>query len=224
MKIWLLVGVALPAIACGSSNTGSSGGATLPAIDNLVDAVDAADCDVLVRCYEVSDVALCRQFLGPPRTGFNSLAASVASVKAAKATYDPATARACLDAIAGSACRVLLTEYRVQPEPCMRIFTGKVADGEPCIADAECVAGSLCGMSPTGGCEGTCTRAGTLCNNDTHCSGGQVCDRVRRTLQSLGTCAAPVAPGGENRDPAHLQCGPPLQAEQRRLIELRAVR
>lgn len=206
MRISLLVGVVLPLIACGSLKTGSSGGATLPAIDDLVDAVDAARCNALVSCHEISDVALCHALLGPPGTGFNSLASSVASVKAGKATYDAAAARACLDAIAGQCELMVVIQGRLQPEPCTRIFTGEVADGERCVADAECMAGSFCGMLPIRGCDGTCTRGGTMCNNDTHCNAGQVCDQVHRTDLSAGTCAAPVAGGESEPCGTNLSC------------------
>jgi hypothetical protein len=183
--------------ACSS---GSGGGNGMP-IDDLVTEAAAADCATAVRCHFVSDAALCMAVYGPllARQLFNDFGAAVASAKAGKAHYDGAAARACLDATKNKDCAATST-----PAVCDQVFTGTVPNGARCINDVVCVPGSFCARptSDTAPCDGTCTPADTLCNKDSQCTGGRVCDWSMSTVTSMGTCANPVAPGA-----AEQSCG-----------------
>jgi hypothetical protein len=187
----------LAGTACGSSKTGGGTGADV-AIDDIVGLVDQTNCDLLVRCHVFSETAFCPLYFGPTRAGFDSLSAGVASVKAGRTNYDPAAARACIDAIVATSCSALANDGPIS-EACGRVFTGTLADGARCIGDGECLAGSFCAPPDASGCDGTCTRGGTLCNDDQHCTGGQLCDEDLPTATSQGTCVTPVPPGAANQ-------------------------
>jgi hypothetical protein len=171
-------------------------------IDDVLDQVMAADCALLVRCHVFSDASLCSLYFGPSQTGINGLDAAVNAAKAGKIQYDPVAARGCLDALYAVSCGDFDRAAAAAPEACRKTFTGgALPDGARCIADAECVAGSWCAPTSLGGngCDGTCTPGGTLCNDDTQCSGGQVCDTEQGTAFSRGMCGPPVPPGALNQ-------------------------
>lgn len=181
--------------ACGSSN---GGGPPIP-IDGIFDALAETDCDLFVRCGVFSEAAFCPLYFGQMPTGFNSFSATVAGVKAGKTKYNPAAARACIDAIGASGCGIFTQSGAPPPDVCSRVFTGTLADGVRCVADTACLAGSFCASPGNAGCDGVCTHGGTLCNDDTHCTNGQVCDQHQPTATSQGTCVPRVAPGAANQ-------------------------
>ena len=183
---------AITLAACGG---GTGGGSSVP-LDDLVTQVTATECAVATRCRFVSDLALCEAVYGPgiyERQLFNDFGAAVATAKAGKARYDGTAARACLDAIKNIACR----DTTGGPAACDQVFTGTVPDGGRCISDAACLRGSFC-APPTSAdtpCDGICTAAGTMCNSDSQCGSGRVCDQSMATTTSQGGCATPTAPG-----------------------------
>lgn len=189
LAIVLLFGLA----ACGG---GSGGGAGNPVpLDGLVAQTTAVACARNTRCHFVSDTALCMAVYGPgiyERQLFGDFGAAVATAKAGKAHYDGAAARACLDAIQNGACTDTTT-----PATCDQVFTGTVPDGGRCINDVACVPGSFCARptSDTAPCDGICTAGGTMCNRNSGCSGGKVCDTTMGTAMSSGSCVTPVAAG-----------------------------
>src|SRR5436190_17712275 len=145
MKILpISLAIALAGAACGSSS--KPAGDPLP-VDGIVDADNTAACDALVRCHLFSDTAFCPLYFGQTQTGFNTLSAGVAGVKAGRIHYDAAAARACIDALAAISCSALAAGNGPAPEACKQVFTGTVADGQPCVSDAECLTGGFCAAS-----------------------------------------------------------------------------
>ena len=194
IRRWGVVVLGLLAARCGSSNGGS--GSAIP-IDDLGSQYVAAGCDYLVRCDSISDTALCTSLFTPlfQETSFNSLGASIAAVKAGKSTYDGVAARRCVDDLRNASC----TSSSPYDPACEKTFTGTLTDGSRCIADGECSSASFCAKpaATTGAasCDGTCVPGGTLCNDDSDCAGGQVCDTTMSTATSGGTCVTPVPAG-----------------------------
>ena len=182
--------------ACGSADHGP-----VP-IDNLLDQVMAVDCALLVRCHVFSDAAFCPLYFGTNQTGLNTLFSTVSAAKAGKVQYDAVSARICIDALNGVSCGDFDRGQGRVPEACQKTFGGgALPDGDRCIADAECLAGSWCAPTSLAGdsCEGRCAPGGTLCNDDTQCGGGQVCDTEQGTLFSRGMCGTLVSPGALNQ-------------------------
>jgi hypothetical protein len=205
--------MALPswvAAGCGGAPAGGAALGPVP-LDQLTSALLDAECVRDVRCHSVSDVPLCHQLYaamniafipgalvgltpeGNGRADFNSVAAIVAAASAGKAHYDPAAARACLDAVAAVNCGAIREGPPALGGACQNVFTGTVANGGACIHDLECVAGSFC--ADTGTCSGTCTLGGPNCNFDSQCASGELCDFGGSTTASAGRCMAAAPPG-----------------------------
>jgi hypothetical protein len=184
------------AVTCDQSS--ASGSVAPVPIDDLVDATVAAACGALARCGLLSDPQLCSALLEPVPVGFDSLPASIAAVKAGKATYDAVRARQFVQAVAAAPCETLAP---VIPPTCHGVFAGTAPDGSPCVAEAECLAGSFC-LRPTAGsaCAGTCTHDSTRCKFDSDCAAGQACELApNATPMGAGNCVTPVPPGVANQ-------------------------
>jgi hypothetical protein len=121
------------------------------------------------------------------------LAADVAAAKAGKTKYDGHQARVCLDALASASCNGFLPTIESVGPACLGIFSGgNTSNGEPCISQSQCRAGSYCMISSPDLCTGTCAPT-TSCAFGPPCPKGQVCDL------NQGTCVAaiPAAATGE---------------------------
>lgn len=201
----LYSGIAITAGAAIGACESSSGSTGPVPIDGLINQIVAADCALLVRCHQTSDPAFCAAFIQAATGGgdFNSAGAIVAAVKAGKVSYDGNSARTCLDQLSSEACSDFFDASSSMPMGCDKVFTGKVKDGDRCIADVECMSKSFCASAVSTGfqksCDGICTRGGPLCNDDTHCGSGEVCDFSAGTTTSNGTCVTPVRAGGPNQ-------------------------
>jgi hypothetical protein len=197
--LFTAAGAALVLAACGSD-----GNKETVAIDDLFGQVESAECAVGVRCHLFSDEPFCKTWFEQVAStgGISPFAANVAAVKAGRSRYDDAAAAACVKAISQSPCGGLTTGLEGAGSICQKLFVGTIADGQSCAVDAECLAGSFCAVltdSNATACAGTCTRGGTLCNDDSQCTGGKLCDRIAPNSTAHGTCVTPIPPGAVNQ-------------------------
>ncbi len=163
MRIGLVVALA----ACHSPSV---------SFDDAQAAELAANCERFVRCGLYVDEATCET--DTRQVTDQNLAAAVAS---GAIDYDGAQAKQCFDALAAISCDSTTDAARTLPTPCTKIFSGTVADGDPCAFDGECD-GQTC-VYPTVCAEGTCC-AGT-CQTPTPAAVGGTC-------QVTKDCMAPA--------------------------------
>ena len=157
-------------------------------LEDFVAAYDEAVCGIWTRCHLVSSQPYCVALVTAAQNGpveFNSLAAAVAAVRAGKSRFEGVRAHACIKALESAACDQTASE-NIQGA-CDGLFVGELADGNACIADAECRPGSVC--QAASGCAGVCTPLGTTCRDDLGCARDEVCE-----ADSM-TCIKPAPPG-----------------------------
>lgn len=95
-------------------------------------------------------------------------------VKAGRVEFSQANFDACLTSLGAMTCG----DFNKAPPFCEDIFTPKVALGQPCFADIECVDGK-CDI-PNGASSGTCVAKpavmlGGACSDSSDCAGGLYC-------------------------------------------------
>lgn len=186
------LGAAMASGACGSSTDGGAGGPTGSVeLDELPPLVAEALCTAYERCLGplAAGTFVTQDCVGEQTKAFEdgSLNDLKKAVEGGKATYDPAKAGACLDAIKGLSC----SSFDLDTVPaCNDAVKGTVADGGDCESDEECAAvGSHCAIEAA--CPGKCTAgkpAGSPCETEEQCASGLECTVA-------GTCAKPAARG-----------------------------
>ncbi len=180
-------------------------------VKNWVTGLTASYCDWAVRCGTFPDTATCDAYMGAQyaQVNFDVPSAAVKAVSDGKAQFDSTQAKMCLTALFNLDCAVdFLTAP--PPAPCAAAFAGSVPDGGACIDDVECPGGSMCIVTSTTTCEGSCRPAsGGPCRMNSDCPPHQFCAAVPiqgAGLWGSGVCEAIVPPGGNGED-----CGMPVQ-------------
>lgn len=186
--------------ACGGSNSSSDkpGDDAPPMMlppEQYTDAVEAAECEAMVRCEEVEDAATCDVANVRVNQDQQTLLAAIAD---GTVSYDAEAAARCVDFIAMQMCT--FPGFHVD-SPCDDVFTGTVPPGGACFIDTQCAAGGTCNQdnpncdTTTSCCVGTCAGSfsespiGGPCGDNMHyCSIDSYCGGT--------TCAALVATEG----------------------------
>ena len=183
--------------ACGDNLTGL-------AVEELDDSRRAAECMRLVRCGIYADEPTCLASMRP-----RDLRNEIAAIEAGKLVYDATAAARCHAALAEQSCDTTDASVRVPPAECARILRGRIADGDTCAFDAECVSGHCIAEScpRTACCLGECadtrqpSAPGESCNVDEDCLSGMFCGQDR-------LCRAPGQ--AESRCMKDDECAPGL--------------
>lgn len=155
------------------------------------DARRSAECERLVRCGLFDDQPTCEGYARP---------ASRASLEGALATgvvdYDGAAAFECVELLATISCDATTREARIEPDACLNVFTGTIADGDTCALDEECVSAEcetpVCPKNSC--CPGTCTPTRTLADLGEGCGDSVTCG-ADAFCATNGTCTALRAVG-----------------------------
>jgi hypothetical protein len=170
----LLAGGSL--LACGGDEA-PAGPGPIP-LDALRDELTNARCTWLARCGYTPDQKTCEATEGDSDETLQLLADAVLG----RVTYDPAAARACVEALRARTCDDQTASRTAIDEACGGMFVGTVADGGPCLLHEECT-GGLCDTSMCMGdacCLGTCKQEpapaaiGADCSS-TPCVAGAYC-------------------------------------------------
>ena len=109
------------------------------------------------------------------------------AIAAMRASYDAASAQACINAIAAVSCTSANLGTATLPE-CDKTVTGKVAIGATCYGDIDCGKANYC-AKPSGTCMGSCKAqiaAGSACALGDDCVDGYFCSNSTCTLNPAG--------------------------------------
>jgi hypothetical protein len=156
----LFQGLAVALVAGAAIVACSSDGPVAPgpiALDALHDELTVARCSWLARCGFTPDQTTCEETQGESRQTLQLLADAVLG----RVTYDPAAARACVEATRTQACDNRIATHEAVASACKGMFVGTVADGGPCLFANECT-GGVCDTSTCMGescCLGVCKKA-----------------------------------------------------------------
>jgi hypothetical protein len=171
------------------------------ALGDYLERSAEAECTSDVRCGLFPDAPTCLAYVhvavDPNPT---------AAVAAGKLTYSGANARACIDALAAASCDLTDRSERVEPPACMRVFTGRLPEGEACAFSSECV--SLDCMVPTCSdacCPGTCGPSTPLAKIGESCTATGCVDDA--FCDDTATCRALLAMGSTCNDQGQCQYG-----------------
>jgi hypothetical protein len=145
--------------ACGDEAPAGPG--PIP-LDSLRDELATATCEQYVRCGFSPDKATCDATQGDEQETLQLLTDAVLG----RVTYDPAAARACVEAIRAYACDGRASALVALSTACEGMFVGTVPAGGPCLLSDECGSKGYCDTSM--------------------CMGGGSC--------CLGVCANPLDP------------------------------
>lgn len=149
----LLAGSSL--LAC-SGDEGPAPPGPIP-LDALREELTSARCAFLTRCGYTPDQKTCDAIEGDSEETLQLLADAVLG----RVTYDPAAARACVEATRARVCDNQKATLTATNDACAGMFVGTVADGGPCLLSEEC-SGGICDTSMCMGgacCLGTCKKA-----------------------------------------------------------------
>jgi len=173
MRIQTLVVLVMIA-ACGGGDAKPDGGGDLDAASFPAEYLRIL-CEVAEHCGTYATAEQCRATV-PFAGAFDQ---AVAGVAADVVRFDAEAAAACLESQRDDDCRD--PRSRVHDDPCLRVYTGLVADGAACQYGDECASGGCDRTDPA--CEGECC-AGT-CEPDgpeehdlpigSPCSGDEYC-------------------------------------------------
>jgi hypothetical protein len=190
--------------ACGDNLPGP-----VPA-DDYPAAVREAVCRQLTRCGGVESFDTCLTTQIDLIIAFS--ASELAAMRAGTIAYSGATARACVDGIAGASCDVTSQTGRGFPDACQEIIAGTLHDGDPCAFGEECISQRCevpnCGMACCAGgrCVGDAAPAraglGEACTS-AGCVAGAFCDAAMRCT---ALHAAGAACGGRAECQYGLDC------------------
>lgn len=155
-----------------------------------------ATCEHVAACNFMPDVQTCMAVIGQEK----GIVQSVASANGGTLAYDPAAARACVEALRSAPCTGDRLIPRSIRETCDSVFAGRKGDGEPCYHAAECEGlNAVCeGACDDSCCEGVCRlEAGFAklgescamkgCTEDTYCSADPD--------PTMPVCVAKIGPG-----------------------------
>jgi hypothetical protein len=204
--VWFTIGAAA-LVACAKTPSISIG--------ELSDAGLRAKCERLTRCGMFVSVDACsRYFRAPPPDSYTP------AIRAGRLDYNGQRAKDCEDALGVVSCDVTSREARVPPAPCIEMFHGKIADGDPCSFDEEC-ASSRCNLPICAEgvcCVGACGtsrppgRRGDPCDRTSECVDGYCAADM--TCQPLGTIGQSCMNDSEcGYDLACLQATPSLPGQ-----------
>jgi len=171
-------------------------------LDDLYAETLRARCERLVRCGVAASAEGCAGYFRTPDE--DNLHAAI---EAGRISYDPASAIACLAALAALPCDETSREARAPIEACERMLRGTVRVGGVCGFDRECDSGScdapLCPADTccSGACVATRTAAaGDPCTADEQCARDAFCG-------GQGTCTPLAARSQPCRIDAHCEPG-----------------
>jgi hypothetical protein len=124
--------------------------ACTPSIEDYPDELQRAVCEWQTRCHGFARVDDC---VDSARPADPSAAAYVLRASAAGTLeFDREAAAACLDEVRARGCE---DPDPPDPEPCARVYRGRVGRNLPCMSSAECAGeGAVCGFDP--GCDEAC--------------------------------------------------------------------
>jgi hypothetical protein len=135
----------------------------------------------------INDRQGCLDFLASLQEREIGIGDLVDAVNEGRIEYDAGKAHACIEAMRAMSC----PEFgEKEPEVCLGVFSGTVADGGACTLGEECVSG-YCNKAA---CPGTCEPAvavGGACEDTVECTDGTKC-----VLDECTAFSAPVAAGG----------------------------
>jgi len=177
--------------ACGDNLAGPV------AVDEYPAAVREAVCRQLTRCGEIESFDTCLTTQIHLTVAFS--ASELAAMRAGKIAYSGATARACVDGIAGASCDTTSPTGRGLPDACQHINAGTLHDGDACTFGEECISRRCdvpdCGMACCAGgrCVGETPPAraglGEPCAS-AGCVAGAFCDAAKRCTAHRAAGAA----------------------------------
>ncbi len=181
----LALGAALAA-GCPSSTSGG-----LP-MSQFADEFGVAACDAVEACAGPTVSSVFFASAGGCDAAFvagyrNALLPIVEqAIDRGTVTYDPAAARACINALRADPCS--LTNNGSAAVACQDVWQGTQPAGGACSINEECGVEQFCSI--TTACPGTCQArrtSGQSCNEERHCAAGLAC--------TDGMCVAPPMTG-----------------------------
>ena len=138
-------------------------------------------CETMVHCTELNSYASPQDCI----TNYDSLSNGIPNFEIAERVRAVADGRAAIDVAQFEQCLLELSPQRCNTAAaapsCKLRYTGTIANGQPCYADAECAApGATCTPQDCGAscCTGTCTpkkQLGETCDDFGACEPGLVC-------------------------------------------------
>ncbi len=161
---------------------GCGGGGGIAASDFANELRDA-ECDLRVRCGELSSAASCDGFFA-----VSTDTVLLAEIDAGKVSYDGEKAQECIDAIKAASCDGTAQDARETPSACLDFIAGAGKAGAACFTSEECES-KMCAQ-PTctdACCAGTCTAvvtpgtAGDPCATKA-CDSGLTCDNTKHCV------------------------------------------
>lgn len=210
-----LAGTALlvAAAACGDSDTTVSEDG-LP-FDQFPEAYRQAQCDHIVACGLMPDLATCLSASNPDAV----VVQATAAVAWGDVTYDPKAGQSCVDAIRTASCEAGTLYPRELREACDAVFGNRKGNGEPCFAAIECQGlDAVCeGACGDGCCAGTCkvqgglAKEGEVCSADLPCDATTTCLPDPMAMDGTTICVKPAGPNevcGSNGCVAGYACDP----------------
>lgn len=143
---------------CGGGEEAPAGPGPIP-IEALRAELGEATCAFDVRCGTMPNVDTCQRI----ERSDDDLLQLLADVVYGRVTYDPAAARACVEARRARTCESLASETARLDGACRGMFKGSIAPGQPCVTDLECASEGRCDRSTctddAACCLGACTEA-----------------------------------------------------------------
>lgn len=173
-----VVGLSLIAGACGgsSSSGGGIGGTDVPISEVPARYADAV-CNIIDQCLgQLGTLFLggadCRTLIQKQveQGEFGVIEDAIAD---GRVVYNGNLVEQCVSEMAALGCDAFVS---AEPEACVKVAAGTVAEGGSCTLDAECEGRAFCKVETT--CPGTCTAlldAGDTCSGDDECGGGLSC-------------------------------------------------
>lgn len=160
-------GTGLLGLAC--SDDAAEGAGPIP-IDSFASELEKARCEYAVRCGEMPDAKACSATSGTSQ----DLLQLVADVVFGQVSFDPAAARACVDAQRNRDCSSLASALKAVNDACATVFKGSTPENGGCLVDEECVSGLSCDLEMCVGngacCLGKCTKQPTTVSLGGDCS------------------------------------------------------
>lgn len=152
-----ITGLAALVPACGDDETTPAGPGPI-AVESYRAEYEAARCEFQVRCGLMPDKDTCLRLAGAD----DELLQLLGDVVYGAVSYDPASARTCVEALRARSCEVLLSVQNQVAAACRGVFTGSSPEGGPCLVAGECAGESVCDQSMCMGgacCAGVCAPA-----------------------------------------------------------------
>lgn len=165
----LLVVAGLALAGCTGAGTGAGGGGGTPTFGDFCAQFRTALADRLSTCQSGP------KDLWADALTFLSCDDLQKAVTAGRATYDGASAQACLSSVSTLTCSSIFKGGT--SGDCQKTLKGAVASGGKCYAETDCGEGSFCSKT-SGACDGTCKAklaASAACTFADSCIDGYSC-------------------------------------------------